>query len=70
MIIFVQILLACPKITKLDITMNVVIKTSREEYDSPKISVMSIRAERGFAGSGTEGGMYVDDMREVEDTWD
>lgn len=50
--------------------MNVVIKTSREEYDSPKISVMSIRAERGFAGSGTEGGMYVDDMREVEDTWD
>lgn len=50
--------------------MKVVIKTSREEYDSPKISVMNVLSERGFAGSGTEGGMYVDDMREVEDTWD
>ena len=55
---------------QLDITMNIVIKTSREEYDSPKISVMNVLSERGFAGSGTEGGMYVDDMREVEDTWD
>ena len=49
--------------------MKVVFKPCCEEYDAPMLSMLSVRAERGFAGSDEMYSM-LDDLYETNSTWD
>ena len=56
-------------ITKLYKDMKAVFKMSSESYTSPELSMVSIRAERGFVGSEEFGGS-LDNMHETNGNWD
>ena len=57
------------KITKLYKIMKVVFKPCCKEYDAPRLFMVNVRAERGFAGSDEMYSM-LDDLYETNGTWD